>query len=164
MQCKHWKDWKFQLKCKYCKCTLLIALSYSLSLQEVGPNSSWDVRGLCQQETGAWTPPPIHPTTLDYGAASILWHSDEEPGAQWAALTSHPGGHTFCVIAFCLRFSVRTLNEQSVLAMNSLQGASSVPQDSCREPKHKPGNRKRLQLVKDFIFVQSEPQCGLCVY
>lgn len=75
------------------KSTLQIAsFVLSLSLQEVGPNTSGDVRGLRQQDTGAWTFPPIHPTALDYGAASILWHSDEEPAAQRAALTSHPVG------------------------------------------------------------------------
>lgn len=59
-----------------------------VSLQKVGQNSSGDVRRLCQQKPGAWTVSPFHPTTLDHGASSILRHSDEEPGAQRAALTS----------------------------------------------------------------------------
>lgn len=72
-------------------------LLLSLFLQEVGPNSSGDVRGLCQQDTGSRTSPPIHPSALDDGAASVLRHGDEEPGAQRAALTSHSGRHLYFV-------------------------------------------------------------------
>lgn len=137
--------------------------SLSLSLQEVGPNPSGDVRGLCQQDTGAWILPPIHPTALDYGAAAILWHSDEEPGAQGGALTSQSGGHLYFG-SVPYEFG----SQREPWTNSRCYGWTRWPhlclKNSRPEPKHKPRNRKRLQLVKDFIVVQTVPQCGLCVY
>lgn len=56
----------------------------------------------------------MHPTALDYGAASLLRHSDEEPGAQRAALTSHSGEH--------LPFVSVPFVGQTVGAMDKLAG------------------------------------------
>jgi len=87
--------------------------SLTSCLQEVGPNSSGDVSWLCRQDTGPWALPAVHPAALDHGAASVLWHSDEEPRAQRAALTFSCIARTHGS-AFCLRFSVRALNGHCV--------------------------------------------------
>lgn len=180
-QCNHWKeltvgsnvssDRSYSARCNYTERSWGVSsekrvyyashcLSFSLS------SGGWtEFVGRCQRTLSAGgrsLNPPSHPPHRPG-----LW-SRLHPTTQWWRARSTASSFKLwwtsllCVSAFCLRFSAWAFNVQSVLSMSLLQKRHLLCLKTAAL-NNKPRSRKRLQLVKDFIFVRTVPQCGLCL-